>query len=258
MKKVISNLLVLTIVVVLASCKKYGDTGTPFTPTPLTITAEKTQGIKRGEPVFIKFEGSYGAPGTWTVSPKEGVFFDSTATGTTFYFEAAGTYLVSVKSGSLTASQSVNVIDSFFRPEFNIKPGYTKASLAGDEIILSLDALTDKNKKTYVRIDAQSKNQYGCQSYKLDDSLNAVGSANTEFYYRNLLVPNISACTAGSATAKASPRIFTVTDNNVHSFTVELNSKKYTGSYVRTADGTVTFTWPYTSGVTMSPLVLPE
>lgn len=258
MKKIISNLFVLSIILVFVSCKKdANDVVTPQPQTVFTIAATKTQGIKKDESVTFNTDPVIKDSVTWTVSPSAGVDVNTGGSKAVIVFNKAGSYVVSAKSGTLTVSKNVSVVDSTLADVLN-QPLYALKSLdAADEIKLSLDANT-LGQNTYVDIEAITTKSYSCVNNLLKDSLNPSTSINRELFYQGVLTPNAQNCSGGQAPAKTLLRTMKIKDNDIHGFFVYLNGKKYTGSFVRSANGEVTFTWPYTSGVTISPLVLPK
>jgi hypothetical protein len=68
------------------------------------------------------------------------------------------------------------------------------------------------------------------------------------------MIPCADFCSSGEDYGYGGTTWFPIADGN-HGFEVVLDGKTYTGSFVKNGE-TYTFTWPYTAGVTITPLVL--
>lgn len=254
MKKIISSLFVLSIIVVFISCKKDSNTVAPE-PSKLAITASKIQGIKKDEPVLFSantYDSVY-----WSANPVANIQTGSDTRSALITFSKAGTYTITAKSGAVFTTQTITVIDSSYNPGGGSAdvPGYTLASLTGDEIKLSVSR-EDTGSHTYLTVEVETKNMYDCLNNYLIDSM-AYKNSDYEFYPKNVFIPSGTQCTSGKSTAKTI-FLLNASASGVHNLLIKLNGVTYNGSFVKAADGTVTFTWPYTSGITISPLVLPK
>ena len=83
---------------------------------------------------------------------------------------------------------------------------------------------------------------------------NNFSEQNLQVAFKSVMIPFTENCTSGEDNASGATCWFPIADGN-HGFEVILAGKTYTGSFVKNG-GTYTFTWPYTSGVTITPLVL--
>jgi len=67
-------------------------------------------------------------------------------------------------------------------------------------------------------------------------------------------IPAEEYCTAGQVKATGATSLYPVADG-IHGFQVVLDGTTYTGSFAKSGT-TYTFTWPYSSGVIITPPVI--
>lgn len=236
---------------VLTQCNKAGNTGTGNPGQP-ELSLSKTS-IMRGEPLqanastltntsFIK----------WTVTPAQGNLVSAAKNNSTILFSTSGSYKVTASyyadSGSApidSVSSPIVVVDSVYVPPVDTESD--TLSLAGDQLILTPQALYDSGFVFEVR----TLNTYNCIPYFIgyyngfDGHTIAAG-----FDYVSNHINN----DCGGAMNHAGVYLFygLVADGD-YVIDIEFNHTHYQGS-VHINGPTYTFTWPYTSGVTMSPL----
>jgi hypothetical protein len=189
----------------------------------------------------------------WTVTPATANQIFSANNNSTILFAAPGTYTVTASyyadssSGAPidSISSPVTVIDSIYTPPVNTNAD--TLSLAGDQLQITPQALSDSGFVFEVR----TANLYNCIPYFIGYSWGMSRDTLTAGfdYISNTLVNN-----CGGSKSPAGVYLFygAVTDGN-YQIEIEFNHQYYHGS-VNVSGSTYTFTWPYSSGVTISPL----
>lgn len=212
-----------------------------------TLAASKTSRIKLGEPiVFALTNMPAGATVDWTVSPAGFTRIESLNYKATYYFNKAGEYEVKAGCNGFWARKTVSVMDSVYT---GFPPVVWPVSSA-DQIRLK-PGLIDSAGITGLVIAAETQQSYGCANNFLLSSTSQSGSGY-QTLFQGVNMP--SNCAPGSTSAKGAILLFPVAQGT-HQFSVNLNGLSYSGSFVK-AGNVYTFTWPYSSGVTISPLIV--
>ena len=247
MKKVTIPFLLLLAVISFVACKKDSASNT----TTPSLTASKNAAIKRGEPIiFTLANTSAGSVTNWSVAPSANVQINKTNNYASILFGKAGTYAITASSGSITASTTVTVGDSTYTGGGGIT--YTKVPLTGDQIKLTPSRI-DSGSTYGLLISAITTNSYNCLNNFLPSDL-AITGVDYAINFTGVDTPDAANCTTGQTQSSGMSYMYPVADGN-HVFKVVLNGTTYTGSFIKSG-ATYTFTWPYTSGVTISPLVI--
>jgi hypothetical protein len=146
-----------------------------------------------------------------------------------------------------SSSSPVIVSDSIYTPPPPVQSD--TSALAGDAIQIEPITATDTGGLNIV---AQTINLYGCNP-RLNYYFSQVGN---EFDLYFLSVSSSSNGCAGSSMSTAKAYIFAQAPAvGVYNFNVILNTATYRGTLTVT-DQKYTFSWPYTSAVTISPQVI--
>lgn len=276
MKKILVPILLFASIVGYLSCQKDHSSD----PTP--VAAEKTEGIKKGEPVLFKVDGQNAQ---WAVSPGNAKITTNGNTAT-ILFAKAGSYLVTANTGYSTARITVNVTDSSWCNDIrqmcdstgtdtcrygNCPPRDTIPhdtiphdtiprrdsiySLHNDQILIT-PVKIDSAGISGLLIRSATQLSYPCSNNYLLTNVITGGNDTTGVYYTfkyaGVQVP--ATCSGPSAAAKSTRALFPVHDGT-HVFKVVLNGVTYTGSFTKTGNQ-YSFNWPYTSGVFISPKVI--
>lgn len=268
MKKILIPILLFASIVGYLSCQKeHGSDPTP-------VAAEKTEGIKRGEPVVFKVDGQNAE---WAVSPGTAKI---TANGNmaTILFAKAGSYTVTANTGSSIARISVNVTDSSWCTDTthhcdttiidtclygNCPPTDTiphtdtiprkdsTYALTNDRIIIFPSEI-DTAGVSGLKLISSTTLTYPCSNKILYTYLTTGGTPATGFNYTVTYtgVRVWAYCSGPMSLAQSTIKLYPVQDGT-HAFTVVLNGINYTGSFTKTGHHYV-FNWPYTSGVIFS------
>jgi hypothetical protein len=274
MKKILIPILMFAGIVGYLSCQKEhsGD------PTP--VAAEKTEGIKKGEPIVFSVDGKNAE---WAVSPGNAKI---TANGNiaTILFAKAGSYLVTANTGYSVARITVNVTDSSWCtdstrhcdttiidtcrygncpprdtiphdtiPNDTIPRRDSIYTLHNDQILIN-PVKIDSAGFSGLLIKSSTQLSYPCSNNYLLTNLITGGNDTTSsvyytFKYAGVQVP--FSCFGPPIAAKSTKVLFPVHDGT-HVFKVVLNGVTYTGSFTKTGSQ-YSFNWPYTSGVFISP-----
>lgn len=236
--------LLLATAVVYTSCSKDKGNNTS------QLDASKTSSIKKGEPVAFSLQGSSGTA-NWSVNPSTNVVVNNTGNKATVFFGKAGSYTVTGTSGSISASRTVTVLDSVFNGNGG-GISYTDMPLTGDNIKLTMSKI-DSGSNSGLIISAITANSYNCLNNFLVSSGSQAGTGYS-IGFTGVKVPDAANCSGGQAKASSFTYFYPVADGS-HSFSVTLNGTTYTGSFIKNGSS-YSFSWPYSSGVTMSPLSL--
>jgi uncharacterized repeat protein (TIGR01451 family) len=255
MKKAMIPVLILFTVAGFIACQKEISNSTPATPT--TLAAAKTSSIDKGEPVLFTMNNTSGTV-AWSVSPALNIKVNTNGNKATILFGQSGTYTVKAVNGSEADTISVRVTDSVYRGGGIV---YDTIALTGDHIQLTPVAIdygdTAANPKdsSGLVITAATTNTYNCLNHRLLSHF-AVQPNGTDYSLSiyGVGVPTDSSCISGQSKASDFYSLYPIADGT-HALQVILNGTTYTGSFVKSGSS-YTFTWPYTSGVTLSPLVI--
>lgn len=269
MKRLLIPFLFLTGVIGYMSCQKENSSDLS------SVKASKTDGIKKDEPVTFSVENTSGQTAKWSVTPSTNVQLTSDGNNATILFRNAGSYSVIANMGNITERIMVNVSDSSYcdstRKDTCCYPCIPRDTIPNDSIPgdscrtcprdTSLALTGDQIHITPVKIDsglvsgliirAITRNTYPCDNNYLSTVVSATGG-NYTVNYTGVYIP--WNCFGGQAQSQSSKVLYPVQDGN-HVFSVVLNNVIYSGSFRKTGNR-YSFTWPYTSGVTISPLTI--
>jgi len=246
MKKSILSMAVTVLILVFSSCIKDDDrVGNT------NLDASKTSGIKKGEPITFRFsEVPDGSNIKWEVIPDKSIQINAVGNTATILFNMAGLYNVSASSGQLKAGIKVSVQDSIYTP------GGTGSSaidaLKGDMVSFIISKI-DSMGINGLMLSFSTNKKYPCLNNLLLFDLITNGSVY-KINLKGVFKPGGEFCTPGEDKAKAVTSLYPVSEGN-HVFEVVLDGITYTGSFVKSGTK-YTFAWPYTNGVTISPLVI--
>ena len=238
---------IATLMVGFTSCKKDKNESVS---TQSGLDASKTSKIKKGEPVSFKFsQAPEGSTVIWTVTPFDNVQINPTGNVATIQFSNAGFYSVNASYSNFKGSTNVSVQDSIYNPGGGTP---TYEPLTGDQIFITVSK-TDSMGFSGLIFRFITEKKYQCLNHTLLFDNNFSGQ-NLQVVFKSVMIPSPENCTLGEDNASGANTWFPIVEGN-HVFEVILDGKTYTGSFVKNG-GTYTFTWPYTSGVTITPLVI--
>ena len=220
-------------------------------PTLSGVNASKTSKIKMGEPVDFKFsQAPEGSTVQWTVAPFNNVQINASGNTASILFSNAGSYTVSAIFGKVKGSTNVNVLDSIYNPGGGGTPTYEP--LTDDQIFITVSR-TDSMGISGLIFRYITEKKYQCLNHTLLFDKN-FSEQNLQVVFKSVMIPSTENCTSGEDNASGASCWFPIAEGN-HGFEVILDGKTYTGLFVNNG-GTYTFTWPYTSGVTITPIVV--
>lgn len=246
MKKIILSFsIALAIFLVACQKEKSGNSN--------QLEVSKTAGIAMGEPVlFSMSQVPSGSEISWNVTPNKYVQLtpaDNNAASVNF--GQKGKYTITAITGTFSQSATVTVDSGICIPPF---PVDTLRSLEGDAISLT-PSVIDSGDSSILILSATTAKKYNCLNNNLIASLSFIdGIAGRDYTleYPGVNIPRT--CRAGGKKATAMTFVYPITVG-AHNLKVSLNGKAYYGSFTKVGK-TYTFTWPYASGVTISPLVV--
>ncbi len=237
---------IATLMVGFTSCNKDKNE-----PTLSGVNASKTSQIKLGEPVDFKFsQAPEGITVQWTVVPFNDVQINASGNAASILFSNAGSYTVSAIFGKVKGSTNVSVMDSIYNPGGGGTPTYEL--LTGDQIFITVSG-TDSMGISGLIFRYITEKKYQCLNHTLLFD-NNFSEQNLQIDFKSVMIPSIENCASGEDNASGGTCWFPIADGN-HGFEVILDGITYSGSFVKNG-GTCTFTWPYNSGVTITPLVV--
>lgn len=269
MKKILIPILLFASIVGYLSCQK------DHSSDPAPVAAEKTEGIKKGEPIVFKVDAQNAQ---WAVSPGTAKI---TANGNmaTILFAKAGSYTVTATSGYSIARVSVNVTDSSWCTDStqhcdstiidtclygNCPPVDTiphtdtiprkdsTYALTNDKIIIFPYEIDTAGVSGLV-LRSSTLRLYPCNNKILYTYLTTSGTpANYTVTYTGVRV--WANCSGIMSPAMSTIKLYPVQDGT-HTLTVVVNGITYTGSFTKTGHH-YAFNWPYTSGVEFSHLTI--
>jgi len=220
-------------------------------PTLSGVNASKTSKIKKGEPVSFKFsQAPDGSSVLWTVSPSDKVQINPAGNAATIQFSNAGVYSVNANYSNFKGSTNVSVQDSIYNPGGGGTPTYEP--LTGDQIFITVSRM-DSMGISGLDFRYITEKKYQCLNHTLLFDNNFSGQ-NLQVVFKSVMIPSIEFCTTGEDYASSGTAWYPIEDGT-HGFEVVLDGKTYSGSFVKSGY-TYTFTWPYSSGVTITPLVI--
>jgi hypothetical protein len=228
------------------SCKKDSDVNIQS-----GLDASKTSDIKLGEPVVFKLaEADASAIVNWTVTPNTEVQIQPSGKTASILFGNPGSYSVSAISGNIKGRTDVIVDDSIFNPGGGGTPTYEP--LTGDQIFITV---TRYDSMGISGLDFRyiTEKKYNCLNHNLLFS-NEFSGQDLKVVFNAVYIPSEEYCSTGEDYASGGTAWYPVSEGS-HGLEVFLDGVTYTGSFVKSGS-TYTFTWPYTSGVVLTPPVI--
>jgi hypothetical protein len=239
---------IATLMVGFTSCNK--DKNEPI-QNQSGIDASKTSKINKGEPVDFRFsQAPSGSTVQWSVVPFTDVQITSSGNTASILFGNAGSYTVNASYSTFKGSTSVSVQDSIYNPGGG--GSNTFEPLAGDQIFITVSS-TDSVGNNGLIFHYTTEKKYQCLNHTLLFDNNFSEQA-LQVVFRSVMIPPANFCASGEDYATGGTAWFPIADGN-HGFEVVLDGKTYSGSFVKSG-AAYTFTWPYTSGVTITQLVI--
>lgn len=217
--------------------------------------------VKIGQPDSLELVGASATDSIqWGVTPSGSNTIIFSHNHAVVNFNKAGNYTVmaSVK-GATSYTYLITVTNEVYNPNPPASGGATHISIAGDQIILTSHySKSTKSDSAYVYFTAQTTNTYLCGNSYLNYSHSFDGSGHFGINFVDMYQPASKDCQTGNTTitSPAIPFLQSVQNTylaiGTYPLAVGLNGVTYTGSVAVTATD-ITFTWNYTSGVTITP-----
>jgi hypothetical protein len=218
--------------------------------------------VKKGQALIASLNNgpASSADIRWTVTPSSLTHLSANNNQAVVLFAGAGTYHVTATyagtSGSFSDSTTavVSVSDSVYAPPASLS--FDTLSLAGDQLILQPQS--DSNGALIFF--AQSVKNYDCYptSFMYGFTGGPNGASGLAFSFDKVVTESGGNCNGIKSPAYSYLFVSSVMQgwgNGTFPLSVELAGTTYTGT-VTISPTTYTFNWNYTSGVTISPLVV--
>jgi hypothetical protein len=243
-----TNILIVALATLLlgfTSCNKNENE-----PTIQGVNASKTSDIKKGEPVNFTFNQAPAESAVlWSVTPDDNVQITEAGNSAAVLFTNPGSYSVKAVYGALQGSVDVIVEDSIFDPGGDTP---TYEPLTGDQIFITVSRYDSMgNGGLDFRFITEKK--YNCLNHTLLLGNEFTGQ-DLKVVFNSVFIPSAEYCTEGEDFATGGTAWYPIEDGT-HGLEVFLDGVTYNGSFVKSGS-TYTFTWPYTSGVTLTPLII--
>lgn len=220
---------------------------------PVELDASKTADIKKGEPVVFTVNNPAGNSVNWTVTPGDNanVQINSSGARASVLFGIAGRFTVQATTANGSASTTVTIKDSVYTGGGG-GVTYSLVPLTGDQIQLTPTRIDSGNFSGIVLSASTTKN-YDCLNHYLLSQFSVSGN-DYSINFQGVNVPDGNNCTSGQARASGYIYLYPISDGS-HAINVAMNGTTYSGSLVKNGSG-YTITWPYSSGVIFTKLVL--
>ncbi len=269
MKKILLAGLSVVFFVSFYACNKTTDVSTT-SQTENGLKASKTSGIKISEPVSFTLNRNTSANNTvtWQVLPIGGVYKAIQGSKATFKFGKSGKYFVITSNGLSKDTILVNVDSTVYTNSdtTTYQPIDSSFYSQGNNIlvpIFSNDGITIKpsffgtsnpSQDSFVLKLAGSSIQKYPSSSPVFNVSTYWDSTGLVYNYSGVYWDN-SSSTITSPSVATGDTYFQGNSKYTIPFSIVYNNVRYTGS-VKLVGNTATITWPYTSGVVISPLVI--
>jgi hypothetical protein len=248
MKKRSFFIAIACLVIAFTACRK--DKPKPISPTPPIVnpeilTASKTSGIEKGEPIlFTLTNAPIASTVTWSVSPTTAQLTETNSdTVESVLFTQAGQYTITASIGSVVITDIVTVADSiyhspsdpFLNPDWNNLYDTTSV-LSGDALNITPSFAGDS-----LAIYTITNDTYNCINNYLD--MRITPDLSDYYSYPVVGFPMGSACGGGEKRASSLISLFIPPDNQPHNITMTIYGLASQGTITRSTNGnTYTFT----------------
>jgi hypothetical protein len=248
-------ILFLTLSIMIA-CSK--DPATSDLSSKPTLVLAKTV-VRIGEPLMVTTKGQVaGAAVHWSASPNASIWTSASGDSATFLFTTPGnyqvgaTYLLGINAYAYDSTNiSLTVSDSIYTGDSGIAhcDAIINAPItSGDQVILTPIAFSDSAGLVFL---VHTQNNYNYAPV-LAFTGNFTGQGGA--YEADFNTVTEYPCIGYNLQAPATTDVFfSSVVNGTYGLAFKLNGTTYQGSMTLT-DASCTFTWNYSSGVTISPL----
>jgi hypothetical protein len=220
-------------------------------PTLQGINASKTSDIKKGEPVNFTFsQAPEQSAVQWNILPDIDAQITASGNTASILFSNAGSYTVNAIYGALKGSVDVIVEDSIYNPGGGDSPTYEP--LTGDQVFITVSRI-DSMGISGLDFRYITEKKYNCLNHTLLFD-NIFTGQDLKVVFNSVFIPDEEFCAAGEDHASGGTAWYPIEEGS-HGFEVVLDGVTYTGSFIKSGL-TYTFSWLYTSGVTITPLVI--
>ncbi|MES2332666.1 MAG: hypothetical protein V4539_23870 [Bacteroidota bacterium] len=246
------TLIATAIAVTMVSCAKYENGATDE---PVTVTLQSTvatgSSVNKGSSVSFSLGTDASKTVNWSSKPETGVTISSSGNAANVMFNTSGTYTITGTLGNSSGSSTFTVKDSVV-----VLPSSYKdlAYAAGEELVLTAKRLGDSTANGGIQLGGYTSQKYPCGSWT---KFTQAVSNNTLTVNFNGLLESLNPCSTGTAVVYVGGGgITAMAAGATYQLVINFKGQTYTGSIAKSSTGKFTITWPYTSGVKISPLSL--
>lgn len=235
---------ILILVISIFSCKK-----NDLSTTSPTMNLAKASGIQRGEPILVSVANTVATDSVkWVVTPSQNVVIRNLGNSASIMFGQSGAYNITASNAGKSTSNMVSVTSTnYTTPQSPIIQPFSN-----DKISIIPSIIGDHD-SAVIALTASTLNSYNCLNNILVGTFDyAQSTGSFKITYTGVIQP--SDCQAGAVKASGMQFLYPLKDG-ANPFSVVFNGNTYSGSILRTGN-TFTFTWPYSDGVTISPLTI--
>jgi hypothetical protein len=252
------TLIACAIAFTMLSCAKYepGATETPVPVTtvavtvPLQSTVVSGSSVSKGSSVSLSLGSDVTKTVTWSSKPATGLTISASGNTANVQFNSGGTYTLTGTLGNTSGSSTYTVKDTGVA----LPTSYKEIAFAtNEELVLTAQKLGD-SAASGIQIGGYTSLKYACGSWT---RFTQQVSNNTLTINFNGLLESLQPCSNGTAVVYAGGGgITSMAAGVTYQLVINFMGTTYNGSIAKSTAGKFTITWPYTSGVKISPLSL--
>jgi hypothetical protein len=244
------TLIASAIALTMLSCAKY-EPGTNEDPVTVTLQSSVASGssVSKGSSVLLSLGTDASKTVSWLSKPETGITISASGNTANVLFNTSGTYTLTGTLGNNSGSSVFTVKDTAVTLPSSYKD---LAYLAGEEMILTAKKLGDTAGSGGIQIGGYTAQKYPCGSWT---KFTQAVSNNTLTINFNGLLESLNPCNTGAAVVYVGGGgITSMAAGATYQLVINFKGQTYTGSIAKSLTGKFTITWPYTSGVKISPL----
>jgi hypothetical protein len=244
------TLIAAAVTLAAVSCKKQENEA------PVTVSLQSTiasgSSVSKGSSVSLSLGTDASKTVTWSSKPETGLTISASGHTANVQFQSSGTYTITGTLGNTSGSSTYTVKDS---GAVTLPSSYKDlAFAANEELVLTAKKLGDSTAGGGIQIGGYTSLKYTCGSWtRFTQQVNN----NTLTINFNGLLESLQPCNTGAAVVYVGGGgITSMAGGSTYQLVINFLGQSYTGSIAKSASGKFTITWPYTSGVKISPLSL--
>lgn len=250
MKKTFILIATAVTLIVLSCTKPESEKEETVTTVTLKSTVAAGTAINKGSTVTLSLGTDASKTVTWTSKPDTGLTISASGNAASVQFKSSGTYTITGTYGPLTGSNTYTVKDTgAATPPSSYKD---LAFSSNEELVLTAKKLGDTVANGGIQIGGYTTLSYPCGSWTRFTQ--QVSGTTLTINFTGLLEALVPCNTGTSVVYVGGGGITSMAAGATYQLVINFNGQTYTGSIAKSAAGKFTITWPYTTGVKISPL----